>query len=100
MFFDSDITTGIVGSLGLLLGIGRGRLLSSQSEQVMYTPARQAMEVIIAWEDQNPEIPLEEKHKVLANHLRTLGLNCVIPRLHGQVRYIETGELNNTIVIL
>lgn len=79
-----------------MLHIARDRLPSAVSDYSSTScpaTALQAMETVLAWINLHPEISLKGKHRILEEHLRRLGLNCIIPRLHGQERLTETGEL-------
>uniref|UniRef100_A0A1X7ST60 Death domain-containing protein n=1 Tax=Amphimedon queenslandica TaxID=400682 RepID=A0A1X7ST60_AMPQE len=82
VFLNSDITVGTLNTLRVMLQVSRARLPSDNSL------AMQAMEVISAWVDEHPEISLQEKHRILADHLRSLELNYLIPKLRGEERFI------------
>ena len=88
VFLNSDITFGALNTLRVMLQVSRARLPSAGGD---ISPAMQAMEVITAWVNEHPEISLQEKHRILADHLRSLELNCLIPKLRGEERFTEAG---------
>ncbi|XP_019852991.1 PREDICTED: uncharacterized protein LOC109582608 [Amphimedon queenslandica] len=86
VFLNSDITVGTLNALRVMLQVSRARLLSVAGGD--NNLAMQAMEVISAWVDEHPEISLQEKHRILADHLRSLELSYLIPKLRGEERII------------
>lgn len=91
VFLNSDITIGTLNTLRVMLQVSRARLPSVAGSD--NSPAMQAMEVITAWVNQHPEILLQEKHRILADHLRSLELNYLIPKLRGEERFIGAGMI-------